>query len=285
MDSMLNDESTTESRAEFETGSLEEFETEFLAGVEAEPQGTVEAEPQEEVKAVPRAPRPVEPSAERRTAPKAAPRTAPRPDSRKRKRKKKTALPIPAFLTHLGDDVRWYYDIRLWSPLILLLFILALVLPGKKEDKKLEETVPVVTVMQTLPVEEDTVPTEAPVNPEAAALARLADTVGAGRSDNVKTVIMWVAINRSEDLYNGYGQTLLVEIARPNQWQGYDEGAEYSEETYEMAQQILSTQAKGGLRPVDKDMLWFVLNNNGSITVRNQFTATANRKWVEKTYK
>lgn len=181
--------------------------------------------------------------------------------------------------------MRWYYDIRLWSPLILLLFILALVLPGKKEDKKLEETVPVVTVMQTLPVEEDTVPTEAPVNPEAAALARLADTVGAGRSDNVKTVIMWVAINRSEDLYNGYGQTLLVEIARPNQWQGYDEGAEYSEETYEMAQQILSTQAKGGLRPVDKDMLWFVLNNNGSITVRNQFTATANRKWVEKTYK
>ena len=285
MDPMLNDESTTESRAEFETGSLEEFETEFLAGVEAEPRWTVEAEPQEEVKAVPRAPRPVEPSAERRTAPKAAPRTAPRPDPRKRKRKKKTALPIPAFLTHLGDDVRWYYDIRLWSPLILLLFILALVLPGKKEDKKLEETVPVVTIMQTLPVEEDTVPTEAPVNPEAAALARLADTVGAGRSDNVKTVIMWVAINRSEDLYNGYGQTLLVEIARPNQWQGYDESAEYSAESYEMAQQVLATQAKGGLRPVDKDMIWFVLNNNGSITVRNQFTATANRKWVEKTYK
>ena len=281
MDQMLNDESITESREDFDAGSLAGLETEPLAGMDAEPQGPVEAEPPEEIKAAPRAPRPVEPRSDRRAAPKAAPR----PDPRKRKRKKKPVLPIPAFLTHLGDDVRWYYDIRLWSPLILLLFILALVLPGKKEDKKLEETVPVVTVMQTLPVEEDTVPTEAPVNPEAAALARLADTVGAGRSDNVKTVIMWVAINRSEDLYNGYGQTLLVEIARPNQWQGYDEGAEYSEETYEMAQQILSTQAKGGLRPVDKDMLWFVLNNNGSITVRNQFTATANRKWVEKTYK
>ena len=207
----------------------------------------------------------------------------PTAEPRRRKRRKKQGIPIPAFLLHLGEDVRWYYDIRLWSPLLLLLFILAL-LPGKKAEQKPVETIPAVTVVQTLPVEETT-PTEEEVIPEAEALARLADCVGAGRSDNVKTVIMWVAINRSEDRANGYGQSLLDEIARPNQWQDYDPTALYNEETYEMAKQVLETQATGGLRPVDSDMLWFVLNNDGSITLRNQFTATANQKWREKTVK
>lgn len=207
----------------------------------------------------------------------------PTAEPRRRKRRKKQSIPIPAFLLHLGEDVRWYYDIRLWSPLLLMLFILAL-LPGKKEEKKPVETIPVVTVVQTLPVEE-TAPAEEEVIPEAEALARLADCVGAGRSDNVKTVIMWVAINRSEDRANGYGQSLLDEIARPNQWQDYDPTALYNEGTYEMAKQVLEIQASGGLRPVDSDMLWFVLNNDGSITLRNQFTATANQKWREKTVK
>ena len=121
--------------------------------------------------------------------------------------------------------------------------------------------------------------------PEAAALARLADSVGSGRSDNVKTIIMWVAINRSEDRANGYGQSLLDEIARPNQWQGYDENAPYTSGTYAMAKEVLEIQARGGLRPLDSDMLWFVLNDDGSITLRNQFTATGNQKWREKTVK
>ena len=220
-----------------------------------------------------------EPQAEVQTEVQAEPTAEPR----RRKRRKKQGIPIPAFLLHLGEDVRWYYDIRLWSPLLLVLFILAL-LPGKKTEQKPVETIPVVTVVQTLPVEE-TAPTEEEVIPEAEALARLADCVGAGRSDNVKTVIMWVAINRSEDRANGYGQSLLDEIARPNQWQDYDPTALYNEGTYEIAKQVLETQASGGLRPVDSDMLWFVLNNDGSITLRNQFTATANQKWREKTVK
>lgn len=220
---------------------------------------------------------------ESKTEPQAEVQTEPTPEPRRRNRRKKQSIPIPSFLLNLGEDVRWYYDIRLWSPLLLVLFILAL-LPGKKEEQKPVETIPVVTVVQTLPVEE-TAPAEEEVIPEAEALARLADCVGAGRSDNVKTVIMWVAINRSEDRANGYGQSLLDEIARPNQWQDYDPTALYNEGTYEMAKQVLETQATGGLRPVDSDMLWFVLNNDGSITLRNQFTATANQKWREKTVK
>lgn len=220
---------------------------------------------------------------ESKTEPQAEVQTEPTPEPRRRSRRKKQSIPIPAFLLHLGEDVRWYYDIRLWSPLLLLLFILAL-LPGKKAEQKPVETIPAVTVVQTLPVEE-TAPAEEEVIPEAEALARLADCVGAGRSDNVKTVIMWVAVNRSEDRANGYGQSLLDEIARPNQWQDYDPTALYNERTYEMAKQVLEIQATGGLRPVDSDMLWFVLNNDGSITLRNQFTATANQKWREKTVK
>ena len=203
------------------------------------------------------------------TEPGAEPKTEPR----RRKQSKKHTIPIPSFLTHIGQDVRWYYDVRLWSPLILLLLILAL-LPGKQAGKSTEETLPVTTE-----------PTQEPIDPEAEALARLADTVGAGRSDNVKTIIMWVAVNRSEDRANGYGQSLLTEIDRPNQWQGYDGTTIYTDETYAIAKQVLETQAKGGLRPLDTDMLWFILNDDGSITVRNQFTATANQKWQEKTVK
>ena len=208
---------------------------------------------------------------------------------RKRRRRNRLSIqiPIPAFLTHLGEDVRWYYDIRLWSPLILLLLILALVLPGKPKKEMSQEVQPDSVAVETVPevTQEAVQPMVEAVIPEAAALARLADTVGAGRSDNVKTVIMWVAINRSEDRANGYGQSLQDEIARPNQWQGYDENAGYTDNTYAIAKQVLEIQANGSLRPVDSDMLWFVLNNDGSITLRNQFTATANQKWREKTVK
>ena len=224
-----------------------------------------------------------EPKTEAQAVPQAEPRTEPRTEMDRRRRRKKKTIPIPSFLTHLGEDVRWYYDIRLWSPLILLLLILAM-LPGKQEVKESVETAPEASVTETLPVE-DTTPTEEQVVPEAEALARLADSVGMGRSDNVKTVIMWVAINRSEDRANGYGQSLLDEIARPNQWQGYDAAASYSDKTYAMAQQVLEIQKNGSLRPVDSDMLWFVLNDDGSIPLRNQFTATANQKWREKTVK
>ena len=51
------------------------------------------------------------------------PGTEPKIEPRRRNRKKKRTLPIPSFLLHLGEDVRWYYDIRLWSPLILLLLM------------------------------------------------------------------------------------------------------------------------------------------------------------------
>ena len=210
-------------------------------------------------------------------------RTEPKMEPRRRKRRKRVSIPIPAFLIRLGEDVRWYYDIRLWSPLILVLLILAL-LPGKKAEEPTVETTPVIAEVETQP-QEETEPTQPPVNQDAAALARLADSVGAGRSDNVKTIIMWVAINRSEDRANGYGQSLQDEIARPNQWQGYDENIPYTDGTYAMALQVLDTQLRGGLRPLDPDMLWFVLNDDGSITLRNQFAATGNQKWREKTVK
>ena len=193
---------------------------------------------------------------------------------------------IVAYFASIGKEVKWYYDIRLWSPLILLLLILALVFPGKGQSNVPEETTPVTeaAVIETEP-EVTEPPTQEPINPRAEALARLADTVGAGRSDNVKTVIMWVAINREEDRANGYGKDLLEEIARPNQWQGYDENASYTDHTYEIAKQVLEIQETGALRPVDSDMLWFVLNDNGSITLRNLYAETATQKWRTKTIK
>ena len=205
----------------------------------------------------------------------------PKMEPRRRRPPKKASFKLPAFLSnfldHLGEDVRWYFDIRIWSPLLLILFILALALP---RGSRSTEEVSVVTATEAAIVEtaEVTEPTKAPINEEAAALARLADTVGSGRSDNVKTAIMWVAINRSEaGGTDGYGQSqsLLEEIARENQWQGYDENASYSEHTYEIALDVLEIQSSNGLRPIDSDMLYLVLNEDGSVTLRNQFNETA----------
>lgn len=203
----------------------------------------------------------------------------------RRKPNAKSTIRLPDFLTRIGEDVRWYYDIRLWSPVILVLLILALALPGRG-NKQTEEQMqtPAETVETTAPTE-TTPPTEEPVDPEAKALAILADSVGAGRSDNVKTIIMWVAINRSEDRANGYGKELLEEIERPDQWQGYDGSTAYSPATYEIAKEVLETVKTGGLRPLDNDMLWLVLNDDGSVTVRNQFTAKGNQRWNEKRVK
>ena len=201
-------------------------------------------------------------------------------------RKRAFRLRIPEFLKHLGDDVKWYYDIRLWSPLLLILFILAL-LPGKKAEPVTTPaaTVPAVTVVETQPAVVETQAAETTVNPEAEALARLADSVGSGRSDNVKMAIMWVAINRSEDRANCYGQDLLTEINRANQWQGYDPNLPYTQGTYELALEVLDTKTRGRLRPIDSDMLWLVLNDNGSVTLRNQFVASSSPNYHVKTVK
>lgn len=193
------------------------------------------------------------------------------------------------FVKNIGADVRWYYDVRLWSPLILVLLILVLVLSGhqkkalREQLQAMEETVTTPAATDAVMETESTIAPVEPINQEAEALARLADTVGNGRSDNVKIIIMWVAINRSEDQANGYGKTLLEEISRPNQWQGYNENMGYSDSTYELAKQVLETKEQGGLRPLDSDMLWFVLNDDGSITVRDQFSVAAGQKWDEKT--
>lgn len=102
--------------------------------------------------------------------------------------------------------------------------------------------------------EETVTPTEAVDDSEVVALARLADSVGRGRSDDVKRIIMWVAINRSEDRSHGYGLTLLGEIARPKQWQEYTPDATYLEPTLKLAQEVYETWQTGGPRPIYSDM-------------------------------
>lgn len=197
---------------------------------------------------------------------------------------------LPAFLTQLGQDVRWYYDVRLWLPLILVLVILAACTGNQLGKNSVQQAEPApaqpqLFEMEMPQVQEIQPPTEAPINPEAEALAILAESVGLGRSKNVKTAIMWVAVNRSEDRSHGHGLSLIEEIARPEQWQNYNPDMPYSQVAYEMALDVLRIRDTGGLRPLDNDMLWMVLNDDGSITIRNMFAATANQKWREKTVK
>ena len=176
-----------------------------------------------------------------------------------------------------GKKVNWYWDIRIWSPLIIIMMIICLnVNIHNDESNEIPVQDPAMEI-STVPTEE-TEPALSPEERDIVALARLADTVGAGRNEQVKEIIMWVAINRVDDGgANGYGKPLIDEINRPKQWQQYDANGIYTEATYELAKTVYHTWETNGARPIYKDMLWFVLNGDGSITVRNRFGNEKNR--------
>lgn len=202
-----------------------------------------------------------------------------------KKEKRTFKIQLGKFHAEIGDDVAWFWDIRLWSPVLVVLLIAALVTPIRKAPAASDVTPPE-EIVDVIPEDNtDVIPEVQPVvrDPEAEALARLADTVGSGRTDRVKKVIMWIAINRSEDRANGFGKSLVEEIARPNQWQFYNEDAPYGEGSYLLAEEILKMVRTNDLRPVDKDMLWLLLNDDGSVTIRNGFNI--NSKTVQKTFK
>ena len=176
---------------------------------------------------------------------------------------------------------KWYLDVRLW----LTIFIIAIIYTSCTYQRKIsaleQENAALIAELsvKVIPeiIEETVPPTEEKQDSEAIALARLADSVARGRTDEVKRIVMWVAINRSEDRSHGYGLSLVEEIARPKQWQEYNENANYLESTLRLAEEVLEIRDNGGARPIYGDMLWFVLNGDGSITVRNQFKTDKNR--------
>lgn len=183
----------------------------------------------------------------------------------------------PAFFKRNG----WYWDVRIWFPVFLILIYLITIQYNTKISELRRENERMIAEMSVVEepevAEEVPAPTEKLPDTEPVALARLADSVAFGRSDEVKRIVMWVAINRSEDHSHGYGLSLLEEIARPKQWQQYNNDANYLESTLKLAEDVIEIRDTGGARPICGDMLWFVLNNDGSITVRNQFNSDKNR--------
>lgn len=183
-----------------------------------------------------------------------------------------------------APKVLWYYDVRIWLPVFVIIILSVIGVYQARlntviRDAASAKTEAVTEALKSAEAqsEEIVAPTETVDDSEIVALARLADSVGRGRSDDVKRIIMWVAINRSEDRSHGYGLTLLGEIARPKQWQEYTPDATYLESTLKLAQEVYETWQTGGPRPIYSDMLWFILNDDGSITVRNQFQQSKNR--------
>ena len=168
-----------------------------------------------------------------------------------------------------GGKVNRCWDVRLWAPFIVVFMII--INNNDKEVKPVPIEDPVIQVASENIIETEPEPTIDLRTSEIIALARLADTVAHGKSDEVKSAIMWIAINRVEDKANGYGLDLLGEIARPKQWQCYDENGTYLQSTYELAESVHDTWMNGGPRPIYSDMLWFVFNSDGSITIRNRF--------------
>lgn len=175
------------------------------------------------------------------------------------------------------NDVKWFWDIRKWIPILLVVFIFSIKNVNTKNDvlafdSTNPEEVVAVEVMPTEPVIEETTEPTLPVEElEVIALARLADTCARRYSDDVKRIVMWVAINRSEDRANGYGGSLLEEINRPKQWQEYNPDGSYTASTLEIAKDVYDTWKSNGPRPMYNDMIFFAFNADGTITVRNRF--------------
>lgn len=204
--------------------------------------------------------------------------------SRRRTKKKKwyQKLDLKAIYNKINKkDVKWYWDLKKWSPVLIILMIIVYAIGhGKGEAEQIAyyealpaETIYVEVTRETEPPET----TEAELDEEAVALAILADSSAAGKSDNVKRILMWVVINRVEDRSNGYGGTLIEEIDRPKQWQQYNPEGMYLQSTYDIALEVLTTWRNNGPRPIYNDMLWSVYNSDGSITVRNKFNTEKNR--------
>lgn len=210
--------------------------------------------------------------------------------SHKRKRKKRNnfKLDFEKLYNNISKkDVKWYWDIRKWSPIIIVLFLIMYASGcnnGKNEQIAYFETLPPETIYieVTEPVDIAAEDAEPVRDEEAVALAILADTSASGKSREVKRILMWIAINRTEDRANGYGGTLLEEIARPKQWQGYNPEGMYLLETYDLAIEVLEIWRNNGPRPLYNDMLWSVYNGDGTITVRNRFGDQKGR--MEQTY-
>jgi len=174
-----------------------------------------------------------------------------------------------------GGKVNRCWDVRLWAPFIIILMVI--ISNNDKEVDPIPIEDPAIQVASETIMETEPEPTIDLRTSEITALARLADTVAHGKSDEVKSIIMWIAINRVEDKANGYGMDLQGEIARPKQWQCYDPDGAYLQATYDLAESVHDTWMTGGPRPIYNDMLWFVFNSDGSITVRNRFGNEKNR--------
>lgn len=187
------------------------------------------------------------------------------------------------FRLNRQNGVAWFWDLRLWLPLIIVLFIVnSCTLSHKAVADVPADSELVFEPDNVVPVVEETEPDIPELDDEAVALARLADSVARSYSDNVKRIIMWIVINRVEDRANGYGGSLIAEINRPNQWQSYDPDSFFLESTYDVALEVVTQWRENGARPLYNDMLWFRFNPDGSITVRNKYKTEKNR--VEMTF-
>lgn len=183
-------------------------------------------------------------------------------------------------------DVKWYWDLKKWIPIVSIILVILYAIgyhKGKANQIRIYENMPPETIYIEV-TEEPTIPetTEVVLDEEAVALAILADSSASGKTETVKRILMWVAINRAEDRSNGYGDTLIGVINRPRQWQGYNPDGMYLESTYNIALEVLDTWRNNGPRPIYNDMLWSVYNTDGSITVRNRFGDERGR--VEQTF-
>lgn len=202
-------------------------------------------------------------------------------NSNRRRIKKKSYLNLKGLHNKIGKkDVKWYWDLKLWSPALIIILVIIYAIGfnrGEAEQIAYFETMPAETIYIEVEGDNTSEATDVILDEEAVALAILADSSAAGKSDEVKRILMWVAINRVEDRSNGYGGTLIEEINRPKQWQGYNPEGVYLQSTYDIALEVLATWKNNGPRPIYKDMLWSVYNADGTITVRNRYNDTKGR--------
>ena len=110
---------------------------------------------------------------------------------------------------------------------------------------------------------------EVKVNTEAEAIARVLYGVSAyNLSDNAKTAIIEVIINRAECTYGEFGDTIEDVCNKPNQWQGYVKDGCYLACDYDLANEYLGSNNSARVAP---EGCFYLVCGDGYVTVRTEW--------------
>lgn len=137
------------------------------------------------------------------------------------------------------------------------------------------EPTPEITYVTPAPV----VDSEYQTDYDAACVARVLYGIrGYDLSENAKTAVIEVILNRVECSFGEFGDTVQAVCEKPNQWQGFTTDSKYLKEDYELAVEVLNSE--NPVRTIPEGC-YFLVVKQGAVVARTEWDGQGN-EWVVK---